>query len=720
MNTRRALALSLVALLVAIGIYFSTATLATRGSRPVAAPDYGLSSPETRGERGVPAPSGHPPTTEVPEVVRLEPIASGVVLSSSGETVAGASVTAASAKGRDAIVSVTTDSDGWFEIVLHGDMNSELVGQSGNPAGSRAARFDLREGLEIRAAASPNLTSRAVQLVPLHGEEHRSLVLVLQEGGTLRGRAVDHNGVSVPLASVIALAFPMSVNPWEGTSADGETRQSHAGTDGRFEILVPPGEFRLFVRSPGDGSVFGRSSRGSVVAGSQIDVGDVVIGGPPVVFKLHVQDSVGRPISGALVRTEPDDSVQRLATGSGDSWTHYTSGEDGVVEFRVEQSDRPLLIGVGHRLFHPVEVVAARATASERDLILTLLPKYRLRLRMHLPGGLPAPTNLDYEFSVAFIGGREETFRYRRVVFDGALVPQRFDYDEPVVRVVDWRTDASEFERSGSDGEYFAHVTRPGDYRVTVRTGPVPPWETRATVSDSVPEAISRHELPPGRIVRVRATPQTPTVPTHGWEVWATVPGEFSESWPWTREEWAQSHSRGMRLVQGDRGTGGSPWTWWIPWRYSMLAARDVEHPLAHRKGGAGDPHSSGEDTAPAEWRPRLYSVVIPAGDSTVLHIPIAAGEVVPSGTSFRVRLVTAGKPVHLRSWYVTAKRDDGLFRAEGATDDSGEVLLDVPPGRYAIDVSGNLAPRRRVFATISSDSDEVTTVDLDLVGRAW
>ncbi|QDV08629.1 Nickel uptake substrate-specific transmembrane region [Planctomycetes bacterium Poly30] len=194
-------------------------------------------------------------------------------------------------------------------VSLDWSLNSRL--QLGSPnAGSlgrsteskEQGRFDLFAlptgrplAIQTRSDTFARSFSDDLQLTP---GESRSVTLTLATGGTVHGRVVNEKGEPVPGTTVTALGREFFGNPTE------DLREAETGEDGRFELAgVTPG--KVWVRAEHDDYQGKLGKPFDLGASERFHAEDIVLD-RGLVLSGKVAFPDGRPVSGAMVKADPD------------------------------------------------------------------------------------------------------------------------------------------------------------------------------------------------------------------------------------------------------------------------------------------------------------------------------------------------------------------------------------------------------------------------------
>lgn len=602
-----------------------------------------------------------------------------------------------------------TGPDGEFRIAAALDTAAQVAAQSAAQGLGPVFADDADTiRFSVRAMTARGAVSAPVAVAVRRGVAPAPVLLIVRTARIVQGRVTDAAAHAVAGAEIVAWCFPRRRHPWEADGSDGVSWTEHADASGEFRLAAPAGELWLFARRPSVDAIFGPSVRLPDVAPGTIEECALRVVDESVEFALDVRDESGVPIEDALVRVEPEESIHAATLGGASSLVHARTDADGRAIVRVRVSDRPFIAAVGRHGYRPLEVVASRVVPGVRTLPVVLRRKFRISCAVSLSSGERAPIPLDWQIGITRMsGGRPPQFE--RLAFDGAAPPSDLGYDEPLVRVMDWITDDPRPIRSPdrNSAEDEAWVRVPGDYEVSVWSGPVAPERRSVRVDDEHPFALVTVELPAGRRVSVtgRGEPEDAT----GWRVWGTYPGELADDWPRSPQELGASLVCGRELVTGTRTDSPQSQSWWLPWKYSMLAARNIR-PLQRRSPASGP-----------VFRVALQRVPIPPGDMPAVIVDVAKPPVSGESTPVRARLLVQGRPVQASGWVIEARAREGGRIATADTDSRGEATLRLHPGQYEIDIAEQHGPRRSVAIDLTSRPEGgVHSVDIELAGRNW
>ncbi len=129
------------------------------------------------------------------------------------------------------------------------------------------------------------------------------------------------------------------LDTWQITDLLGRCGRRTANRVGLCRLLLPEGDFLLYARSP-DG-VFGPPAQVAVGPGGAKGAVVTTCGDRTVSINLRIRDDRGRPVAGALVRTEfPDGFIRAARLGHAGEVRLYRSDEAGNVRGERPQVGR--------------------------------------------------------------------------------------------------------------------------------------------------------------------------------------------------------------------------------------------------------------------------------------------------------------------------------------------------------------------------------------------
>jgi protocatechuate 3,4-dioxygenase beta subunit len=277
------LAVAVAGALVALGVSLRADRPAAQGPAAHVAPEGGEASPAPR------RPSAPADTLDD----RAPGTLAGVVVDAfSGSAVPGLDVVFTAADGA-AEITVTSDGGGRFDALV--------------PPG----RYQVRAGGPDRFGA----LRRPVEVAP--GQHHGDLELAVARVAHVRGRVISDDGAPLAGAEVRFRALlPRGASVASDPDGAGVAALGAAtsGADGRYELVVLPGEVELHA------DLHGRSGRlelRRVAPGARVDAPDLVIAAG-IAVTGHVFTPAGAPAAGAAVHMQGERSGRRLAVTSDD------------------------------------------------------------------------------------------------------------------------------------------------------------------------------------------------------------------------------------------------------------------------------------------------------------------------------------------------------------------------------------------------------------------
>jgi hypothetical protein len=196
----------------------------------------------------------------------------------------------------------------------------------------------------------------------------------------------------IPRASVFAALREPKAGAPSGTSAT-------SGVDGRFQLEVEPGEYRVSARAEGYGS---HNVTVSVAASGASDVRLALSRGLAIAGR--VVGNRGQPMGGAFVTAS---TVDARANPGGGGGMALADGSFEISGLAAGEYNLLARADLGLSLFG----LRAGVTAGTRDATLTLRPGGRILLRVLGPDGGPVPAAIATVFrvsgaSVSGIGAR--------------------------------------------------------------------------------------------------------------------------------------------------------------------------------------------------------------------------------------------------------------------------------------------------------------------------
>ena len=340
------------------------------------------------------------------------------------------------------------------------------------------------------------------------------IAIHLQMCSVVSARAVGVRGEPVPDARFLIIVTPTKhAGSAGGRSLSGSVIRAQAGSDGRIDVLVPPGRILLAARR-GYG-VFGRLIRGEVAPTDNWGAGDVQVASHEFRARLVVKDKQGEPVAGAGVRLEIGDSFQRfIAEGAGPRHrlVHFQTGEDGGLEIPLRCEDIPVWLAVGAMGYSIVRLVIDRSSPGEEEIVVRLRVRRRIPIRVEVGNGRAYPVRSPLQWR------RVRRIRpdsgSRGALEDGVLV--RHGVSSTWSGVCPDGIPPESFLRdiyykrypvpSSTRGEFTAFVDSPGRYRIEAVVPPDTVLRAEATVPQYGDAAGIELALPPGRFIDVRST----------------------------------------------------------------------------------------------------------------------------------------------------------------------------------------------------------------------